>query len=43
MRDFQMEIDLDCYLALRTAFRCEKEKMMDGRMEIAKDSSGKST
>jgi hypothetical protein len=40
---FQMEIDLDCCLALRTAFQCEKEKMMGFQMEIAKDSSGKST
>jgi hypothetical protein len=41
--EFQMEIDLDCCLVLRTAFRCEKEMMMEGKMEIAKDSSGKST
>jgi hypothetical protein len=41
--EFQMEIDLDCYLASRTAFRCGKEEKMEKKMEIANNSSGKST
>jgi hypothetical protein len=42
MMDFRTEIDLDCCLASRTAFRCEKEKKMERKMVIVKDSSGKS-
>jgi hypothetical protein len=43
MMDFRTEIDLDCCLASRTAFQWrEKEKKMEKKMEIVKDSSGKS-
>jgi hypothetical protein len=42
MMDFRTEIDLDCCLASRTAFQCEKEKKMEKKMEIVRDSSGKS-